>query len=260
MITHYRTQAFVFKKEDRQEADRIFTLFTRDFGRVEVTARAIRRLASKLRSGIEIFSLSEIEFIQSNYRNTLTDAIKIGKLPDIPLVPEKIEIANKVSAIVDNFIGGQETDQKIWDLLVDFFQKLNDCRFPNTNYHVVYFYFFWNFIAVLGYGPQLLQCAHCSQALNPANLYFSNKEGGVICLMCVKSDNQSQRIHQDVVKILRIILSSQNGVLLAGKNIPVGGWEIILKLKIEKNHQESLELISKQYGDYVLSLGGYKLW
>ena len=78
--------------------------------------------------------------------------------------------------------------------------------------------------------------------------------------MCVKSDNQSQRIHQDVVKILRIILSSQNGVLLAGKNIPVGGWEIILKLKIEKNHQESLELISKQYGDYVLSLGGYKLW
>lgn len=79
MFVHHRTKAIVLKKVDRKEADQLFTLYTEDFGKLTVLGRAIRKISSKLRSGIEIFYLSEIEFIQGKAYKILTDAVLIEK-------------------------------------------------------------------------------------------------------------------------------------------------------------------------------------
>jgi len=60
MFTHYRTQGFILKKADAGEADRLFTVYTKDFGKLELLARAVRKIKSKLRAGLEIFYLSEM--------------------------------------------------------------------------------------------------------------------------------------------------------------------------------------------------------
>ncbi|MBU4204806.1 recombination protein O N-terminal domain-containing protein [Patescibacteria group bacterium] len=73
MALHYRTIGFVLKKNDIGEADRIFTVFTLDFGKVKISGKAIRKIASKLKGGIDVISLSEIEFIQGKAYKTLTD-------------------------------------------------------------------------------------------------------------------------------------------------------------------------------------------
>ena len=75
MFLNYRTKGFIFKKEDRGEADQLFTIYTKDFGKLEILGKAIRKISSKLRSGAETFYLSEIEFIQGKTYKTLTDAI-----------------------------------------------------------------------------------------------------------------------------------------------------------------------------------------
>src|SRR3990167_7638334 len=107
MTTSYRTAGFVFKKDDRFESDRNFSVFTKDFGRVEVLGKSIRKIASKLRGGIEIFSLSEIEFVQGKNRKTLTDAVLDKKFNNI-YTPVKLDISYKISGLVDNFIKGEE--------------------------------------------------------------------------------------------------------------------------------------------------------
>ncbi|MBX4200616.1 DNA repair protein RecO [Candidatus Parcubacteria bacterium] len=239
MATHYKTRGFVFKKEDRSEADRIFTLFTSDFGKIELMARGIRKMTSKLRSGIELFSLSEIEFISSQHRNTLVDAVKIERFPGITEALGKTHVASQASALMNQFIKGQEADAHIWNLLADFFAKLNSHLLTEKNQALAYPYFFWNFISVLGYAPKLFHCASCEKALDPAVIYFSNKEGGVLCVACAGIDSEVKKIHQDIVKILRIILKKD--------------WEILLKLKVEKDRQEGLGQISKEYCNYLLS-------
>jgi len=47
MFLKYRTQGLIFKKEERGEADQLFTVFTRDFGKLEVLGKAIRKISSK---------------------------------------------------------------------------------------------------------------------------------------------------------------------------------------------------------------------
>ena len=48
MTTRYKTKAFVFKKNERNESDGFFSVFTDGFGRLDIFAKAIRKNASKL--------------------------------------------------------------------------------------------------------------------------------------------------------------------------------------------------------------------
>jgi DNA repair protein RecO (recombination protein O) len=83
MFVRHRTLGLVFKKEDRGEADQIFKIFTKDFGKIEVLGKGIRKISSKLRSQIDIFYLSEIEFIQGKIYKRLTDALLIEKYKNL---------------------------------------------------------------------------------------------------------------------------------------------------------------------------------
>ncbi len=83
MALHYRTCGFVIKKNDIAEADRIFTVFSQDFGKIKILGKAIRKITSKLKSGIDTFYLSEIEFIQGKTYKTLTDSVVLEKFENI---------------------------------------------------------------------------------------------------------------------------------------------------------------------------------
>ncbi len=125
MFVHHRTSGFILKKVDRRETDQLLTIYTKDFGKLEILAKAVRKIFSKLKSGAEIFYLSEIEFIQGKTRKTLTDAILIEKFENLRKDLKRIKIAYKISEFLDNLISGQEPDEKIWRLLLETFNKLN---------------------------------------------------------------------------------------------------------------------------------------
>lgn len=237
MTTRYRTKSFVFKKDDRHESDRKFAIFTKDFGRLEVVAKAIRKIKSKLRGGIDIFSLCEIEFIQGKSYKTLTDAVKIEKFNNITQDIEKFKIACQISEVLDNFIKGQEKDENIWNLIIETFERLNNSNLKIDKLKIIYYYFLWNFYSLLGYQPEVQKCIACQGKLNPYAIYFSNKEGGVICGSCAKQDNGPQKINSDIAKILRLIFKKD--------------WQILSRLKIENSSLQLLKKISNNYHSYI---------
>ena len=220
-------------RKERGESDLLFTIYTKDFGRIEILGKAIRKIDSKLRPAADIFYFSEIEFIQGKTQKTLTDAILLEKFSEIQKDLKKRTLAYKISETLDNFIKGQEPDEKIWQLLIEALQKLNS----SEKLEIIYYYFFWNFISLLGYAPELYLCAICRKKLTPAKLCFSVKEGSLICQSCSKEAQLNQDIGQDTVKILRIILKKD--------------WKTFSKLKIEEKRLEELESISREYCKYL---------
>lgn len=231
MTTKYRTKGFIFKKEDRSESDRVFSVFTKDFGRTEIIAKAIRKIASKLKGNIGIFSLSEIEFIQGKNYKTLTDAALINAFKDIFEDPDKTKIIYEIGDVLNNFIKGQEKDENTFNLLDEVFYKLDNCKPKNAVCKLIYYCFIWNFLSLQGYRHEVNVCAACHQNINPYNIYFSNKEGGIICKKCSGLDSKAQKINSDIVKLLRIILKKD--------------WDTLLRLRVEKNSQQMLDKISK---------------
>jgi len=225
------------KKEDRGEADRLFTIYTKDFGKLEILGKAIRKTSSKLRSGMEIFYLSEIEFIQGKIYKTLTDAILIEKFQNLRKNLERLEIAYKISEDLDNFVKGEEPDQKIWRLLTEVFEKLNNPQPTTHNLQLIYYYFFWNLISILGYKPELYFCPICQKKLMPEKLYFSAKEGGIICQNCSKNIKAAFEIKPEIVKILRKILEKD--------------WKILSRLRNIEEYLKSIETISQNYSSFI---------
>lgn len=238
MFVHYRTLGLILAKEDRGEADQLFKIYTKDFGKLEILGKAIRKISSKLRSGAEMFYLSEIEFIQGKIYKTLTDAILIEKFQNLRKDLERLDTAQKISEDLDNFVKGGEPDEKIWQLLIETFEKLNNYPLSAIHCLLLYYYFFWNLLSILGYRPELYNCLFCQKRLKPEKLYFSFKDGGVICQNCfkkVKSD--IIEINPDTVKVLRIILKK--------------GSDFVFKIKIEKHHLKVLKIVSEKYYFYL---------
>ena len=233
MAVHYGTEGFVFKKEDRFDADRIFSVFTKDFGRVEVFGKAIRKIASKLKGNIEIFCFSELSFIQGKNKKILTDSALISKFSNLTKNPEKFLLAMRISEAIDSFIKNEQEDRKIWSLLIDTFEKLNHYTPRDNDQSLIYYYFIWNFVSALGYEPGLSMCAVCGNKLSPYNLYFSYKEGGVICGVCSVAKKDGIKTKSDIVKILRLVLKKD--------------WDVLQKLKMETSYLESLMGISNNY-------------
>ena len=243
MFTHYRTQGIFLKKEDRGEADQLFTIYTKDFGKLEILGKAIRKIKSKLRSGAELFYFSEIEFIQGKAYKTLTDAILIDKFKNLKENLQRLNQALQIADSLDSLTGKEEKDDAVWQLLVEAFQRLNT---PHQNkvfegewkLEIIYYYFLWNLFSLLGFKPELFSCPICRKKLLPETFYFVPKEGGVVCWRCLKklSPEEKERVKEirvDTVKILRIFLS---------KN-----WKILPRLKIIKAERKNLKEISELY-------------
>jgi len=240
MATHYSAEALVFKTEDRAEADRVFAVFTRQFGRLEITAKAARKINSKLRPGMQLFSLSDIEFIRGKSKNILTDAAfcptpGIGRsesLKKISARPELLQAAFEISDVADVFIKGEEKDERIFTLLREAFEKLNIGHSESA----VFQYFFWNFMASLGYAPQTSCCANCTKLLQPERNYFSATAGGIICGAC-QMVKDGIEMSTDSIKILRLILRKD--------------WATLIKLKNLRQCIEPLEKVSRHYYHYL---------
>jgi len=237
MAIHYRTQGFILKKKDLGEADRIFTIFTRDFGKLEILAKAIRKIGSKLRGGIELFYLSDIEFIQGKTHKTLTDTILIESFLNLRKDLKRLKIAFDISEMIDSLIRGEEKDEKIWKLLRETFERLNKIYLSIKECWLIYYYFLWNFLSILGYKPQLNFCSICQKKLVPQDLYFSFQEGGVICANCSKKLKEKKKISPEAVKILRLVF---------GKD-----FDFLKKLKVEKEQQKEIKEISESYLSHI---------
>ncbi|MEF8847178.1 MAG: DNA repair protein RecO [Candidatus Paceibacterota bacterium] len=233
MATHYRTKALILDKREFREADRFFTFFTKEYGRVEALAKGERKIESKLRGGLELFYLSEISFIQGRYWKTLVDASLIDNFNGIREELPKLKTASLIGREVSTLVKGQEQDQDLWQLLLFTFKRLN----KSPRIFLTYQYFFWRFVSHLGYRPQLYDCVDCGDELNPDQLYFSANQGGLVCRNCKEGLNQ--KTDPGTVKVIRAILEQD--------------WQEVKKLRVNKQHQKLNEL-SNFYFSYLKSL------
>lgn len=238
MFTHYRTQGFILKKADSGEVDRIFTFFTKDFGKLDLLAKAERKIKSKLRGGLELFYLSEIEFIQGKTHKTLTDTILINNFKKLRTDLKRLKIAYQISEVLNNLVKGEEPDKKIWQLLNETFLRLNALEIRNWKLGILYHYFLWNFLSILGYQPELYHCSLCQKKLTPESIFFASKEGGLICGQCKKTIKSAKEVSADTVKIIRLILKWD--------------WPTLEKLKVEDEDLKQVSAVSRDYLSEIL--------
>jgi DNA repair protein RecO (recombination protein O) len=238
MFTLYRTQGIVLAKKDRGEADRIFVFYTKDFGRLELLAKSERKIKSKLRAGLDIFYLSEVEFFQGKRQKTITDAILIDKFGNLRKSLEKLKVVYQISALAGKLLKGEEPENRIWRLFNEVLQKLDLPRTEGPAVLLLYHYFLWNFLSFLGYRLDFYNCFLCHKRITLGELFINPKEGGLVCKNCKKKVLKAESIDPDLVKIIRIFYK---------RDLPTLG-----RLRIKESALKDLNSMSKKYLSGVL--------
>jgi len=236
MAIHYRSQGIIFQKKDVGEADRLFSIYTRDFGRLDLLARAERKIKSKLRGGLELFYFSEIEFIQGKTYKTLTDTILIDSRQGLRKSLEKLAEAHKISDILDRLMKAEEEDNNIWRLLLEVFESLDSWQEDKESWKLIYHYFLWNILSLLGYQVELQVCSNCQKKISSGKIFFSLGKGGILCGEC--RGESAKEIGANTLKIIRLFSKRELGT--------------VKKLKFEKEDLDSLKEVSRHYLSGIL--------
>ena len=153
MAFHYKTQGIILKKQDSGEANCIFKVCTKEYGNLTLFATSIRKSTSKLRGGLELFSLSQLEFVQGKQKKVLVEAIPLEQYSSIRQDFERLKAAFKIIDLIEQTITGQEKDEKIWESL----QRSLSLIEQGASTQMVYRLFSQSLFSTLGYHSEAMQ-------------------------------------------------------------------------------------------------------
>ncbi len=200
MFTHHRTEGIILRIRQTREADEIFTLYTKEFGRLDVIGRSIRKSRSKLRMNMSLFSYVEIGFIQGKSYNTLTDAFLISDFKRAKRVLGKLSLFYRISEVLLSLVYGQERDEGVFLFLLRSFQKIEETNLSKGKIELFFCFFSFRLLYFLGYKVYIEKCVFCKEEIKGEG-YFNSKEGGVVCGSCFRRDPAG--IHLKDVKSLQ---------------------------------------------------------
>ncbi|MBI2036418.1 DNA repair protein RecO [Candidatus Microgenomates bacterium] len=122
----YKTEGIILKRTNFGEADRILTVFTKKYGKVKIMAKGVRRITSRRSPNIELFNLTTLYIHKGRTFDILTEAQVINTFPTIRKNLELVGLAYYVCELVDGLCAEHQPHAKVFDLLVNVLQELDN--------------------------------------------------------------------------------------------------------------------------------------
>ena len=125
-----RTSAIILRRINYGEADRILTLLTRDFGKLALIAKGVRKEKSKLAGGIELMCESDISFLRGKGEvGTLISTQLTRHFGSIHTNLDRMRVASEFLKRIDN-VTEDDTNSDYYDLCIDMFVSINTLEIP----------------------------------------------------------------------------------------------------------------------------------
>ncbi|KKP88869.1 MAG: repair protein RecO protein [Berkelbacteria bacterium GW2011_GWA2_35_9] len=132
-----RASGFVLMRKKIGEADRLATIFSKEFGKIIVLARGARKLKARNIGKLEPYYLIDFQFIRGKSFNILTN-IEIVK-PYAFIVSKDTK---NILQLINNFTPDEQAELKVFWLLEESFKLLNKQNLNILPYFKLKFWFF----------------------------------------------------------------------------------------------------------------------
>lgn len=121
----YKTQGIIVKRTDLGETDRLLTIYTKDFGKLLVRAKAIKKSQAKLKGHLELFIHSYLMLAQGKNFDIITNAETIESFPELHKYIDSLAVSYYLADCLDKLMAGPERDPRIWNLVLESLQQLD---------------------------------------------------------------------------------------------------------------------------------------
>jgi DNA repair protein RecO (recombination protein O) len=196
----YQTQAIVVKQSKIGEADRIVTIYTPGFGKLQAIAKGACRPGSKLGGNVELLTYSSMMLAKGRNLDIITQSQTIDAFAALRNDLWHMACALYALELVDSSTLENSENSPLFDLLLNTLRCL--CQLQNDESVVRYFEL--HLLQHLGYRPQLRRCVDCDSRLNPVINFFSYRQGGILCPRCNQKEPTCRPLSVDALKVLRL--------------------------------------------------------
>jgi len=145
-----KTEGIILKKSDLGETDRLLTIYTKDFGKIKVLAKGIKKLNSKLRYHLEPLNYSYLILVEGKSFRIIKDAVLMDQFLNIRRDLKKIGRTFDLMRLLDDLIIDEEQDENIWTLCLTTLYQIN----KREEVSFIVRDFRNNLIKLLGYGSK----------------------------------------------------------------------------------------------------------
>jgi len=129
-LNYSKYQGIIINRRAVGDADRFYTILTKDSGKISVFARSVRSLKSKRASSLDLFSLINFELVSKGDRRTLThvelvDGFRRGKrkLSDISRLFQ-------IGELIDVLVPEDDPHNEVYELLSKALTHLSSFETP----------------------------------------------------------------------------------------------------------------------------------
>jgi DNA repair protein RecO (recombination protein O) len=186
-VTSSVTEAIVLKNTNYRDADRLYTLFTRELGKVSAVARGVRKITSKRSGNLDTLNLVTVKLVKDSRGYYAVDEVKT--INSYKNVKRDLELLKKGYYVLE-FIHRLVEESHPFDELFDVTKKtLSLLASPSFAPDLSINFFEIKFLSLMGYEMSLTKCIVCersynSSAQNWVNSRFSYALGGLVCDDC----------------------------------------------------------------------------
>lgn len=190
------TKAIILNRCAFRENDTRITLYSRDYGKLDLVARGTKKLKSKLAGHLEPITLSEIMIVPGKQFDYIGTADMTVSFLNIKNDLEKILLAGRAIRVFNKLVREAEKDEKLFVLMSDFLDLINKENLHIKNSDFLYSFFIFKLLSELGYCLNYRKCAKCNELfINEAVFNFKSKE-----VFCKKCSDFSQKSSQVILK------------------------------------------------------------
>jgi len=115
----YHTEGIILKSFNLGEANKYLLIFTREFGLVKIMAQGLRKVSSKLRYGLQEFSVTQLSLVQGRSVWRLTNSICDSDFYfSLVKDKEKIFVLKSVLDLLVKLLPGQDKNKDLYNTVI----------------------------------------------------------------------------------------------------------------------------------------------
>ncbi|MCE5300181.1 MAG: DNA repair protein RecO [Spirochaetia bacterium] len=137
-----KTEGLVLKRIHSRENDDVTFVFTRELGKVMVISRSTRKMRSKLRNALELFSLNTYFLVKSKKDSkyfTLVQAQHMSMFENMRLSLRKIGFSYLVMELLYKFTEIEDRHEELFDIAKDVLSTVDSGAYSNVENTESYF-------------------------------------------------------------------------------------------------------------------------
>lgn len=234
----YYANGLILMHQDFREADRLVTVYTKEYGKLKLLARGVRKVSSKLAGSLEPYSRSRLHIVRGRQYDTVAasdvERIYYGIMEDL----KRTYLAGYFASVIEFAIPNSVRDENIYSLIEQTFSTLeHKFTTPVQRMKLVWF-FVWQLLGYLGYAPELHTCIVCKESIPATAHTFNFSRGGIICSACADGLDGDATVTPNSIKVLRIVSSQQ--------------WNDVVRLRVGGSTARKLTSLTEAYLTFIL--------